>query len=1190
MEGASGAAAASRARGMAPLGLQLPGLGGRGRCDRTLLVQAVDQDRDVYEQCRKLVSHDGYVYDNALGTDASNHVYTAARAGLLHIAGLQPSSDPGSTKEQRDEVLCGSLKDSAGNPVQRAWANATLVLMLLLIREPRPTLPPYGSLGHIGDILEATLCICPPYNNARLSVRDSFGRVRNLGDVDFRRLVGRLETFIKACSRLVTVAHRRPDVGGAHPSATWKEASADDFPLVPALQALGILATPAGLSSLQAEPGFVVCTGCRFRWNFRRNAKCWLRGIGLELAPSKPSPRVGVWADDGGGGSQPALRGGGSGGPPKNGAKGGKGGKGRGGASRGGGGGAASRGGGGGAGGRGGGAFPKAPWSAPPESELEALLACGDPAIAARLQEAVRDARGCVAPAVAPAPKPLEQRLQSATAKRIHLQRQLDEAADALVAAEDHLALCRGWRDEAAVNLAEAKEEENALLRQRAQAAGVVGAQPDGARQLTFNFDAESFENFAELEEEAQATLRRLCDEGLQIMQGAQATFERNCQEHQQRIKRQIEEEVAKKRKRTEEGPAAAVAAGTPVRGAAAPPQPAGQVAPSGGMHAYLAANVEADAGEGLPFTGPLLRQGRRSDDARHGSKFKRGDLMEVELFGNRLVGQLAKAGAVMRAIADEEARLLQGCQARTRLAARFAAEFEVQDTESGLRDLTPYIAAELDGEADPLFAAAAEPAPGTGGFSPPKSQSQGRGQFGKKHDVEVRAAGIAELDALVRQAPRDAEHVALYGDGNVKEIDAELCGGYAEAQASAADGGPHLATAAALAAVAAAGASCSRPSPMRRRPASAESPADALRRVAQRRAQVQPRRREARQGRGAEGQALVATPVPAQRLPAAAQPPPPAAGAGSQAAAPPSAAATRRLAAAAPWEEAAEPRRPRPGLEGARGAHGFADAAAARERGRAATAAAARAGRAGELGLGPLRIQPRGPADAAEGSLCLRSRGLAACVQEAPRPAAGGGEGSWHSPAILVPLAHMAGGACAPAEPGAPAAHVALVVGVDWDPEEILAAAGVRQFMEEAAGNARVNSESVEQRLREAERRLEDNVAAAKRSVYHAASLGLEEAERAKRSLRAALADARSRSESLRQCFKEQGAPSPPRSAAGRAAPDGRGEAGQAEPRTAQAWSARGVEELLCAPDLAAEGWVCLQGPHGQQCWHHRS
>ncbi|CAK0816136.1 unnamed protein product [Prorocentrum cordatum] len=736
----------------------------------------------------------------------------------------------------------------------------------------------------------------------------------------------------------------------------------------------------------KAEPGFVVCTGCRYRWNFRKNAKCWLCGIGLELAPAKPSPRGGVWADGGGGGgSQLAHRGGGGGGPPKDGAKGGKGGKGRGAASRGGGG--------GGAGGRGGGAFPKAPWSTPPESELDALLACGGPAIAARLQEAVRDARGYVAPAVAPAPKPLEQRLQSATAKRINLQRQLDEAADALVAAEDHLAECRGWRDEAAVNLADAKEEENALLRQRAQAAGVVGAQPDGARQLTFNFDAESFDTFAELEEEAQATLRRLCDEGLQIMQGAQATFERNCQEHQQRIKRQIEEEVAKKRKRTEEGPAAAVAPGTPEQGAdmrppllppppppralrqelgpprrqpwraerqarrpasalptrrplrrplhlllalllavarpagstllpgggpdsAAPPAEEAEAAapsrsvvaaaPSGGLHAHLAANEQADAFEEF---------------------FEAAELHLIDQFG------------------ISEGERYQG-RAKARDAARYAAEFEVQAAESGMRDswpisslelvdLTPYMAAEIDGEADYLYTAAAEPAPGTGGFSPPKSQSQGRGEFGMMHDAEVRAAD----------------------DGEV--------------QASAADGGPRLATAAALAAAAAAGASSSRPSPARRRPASAETPAEVLRRVAQRRAQEQPRRREApapapsprlaaaaaagsgpapAEGHGAEEQALEAAPVPAQRQPAAAPPPPPAAGAGSQVAALPSAAAPQRLAAAAPRAEDAEPRRFRPGLEGVLRAHGFADAAAARERGRAARAAASRAGGEGTL------------------------------------------------------------------------------------------------------------------------------------------------------------------------------------------------------------------------------------------------
>ncbi|CAK0808659.1 unnamed protein product, partial [Prorocentrum cordatum] len=524
----------------------------------------------------------------------------------------------------------------------------------------------------------------------------------------------------------------------------------------------------------EAAPGFVVCTGCRYRWNFRKNAKCWQCGIGLELAPSKPSPRGGVWADGGGGGSQLAHRGGGGGGPPKDGANGGKGGKGRGAASRGGGG--------GGAGDRGGGGFPKAPWSALPESELDTLLACGDPAIAARLQEAVRDARGYVAPAVAPAPKPLEQRLQSATAKRINLQRQLDEAADALVAAEDHLAECRGWRDEAAVNLTEAKEEENALLRQRAQAAGVVGAQPDGARQLTFNFDAESFDNSAELEEEAQATLRRLCDEGLQIMQGAQATFERNCQEHQQRIKRQIEEEAAKKRKRTE---------------AAA--------APSGGLHAYLAANEEADAWEGLPFRVPLLRQDRRLDDARHDTKFEAKPLQLAKLIrpaGAKRASFVTLNGSTWSETQVELERIQEffeaaelhlidqfGISEGERAAWPAPVTRRATPPESGMRDswpisslelvdLTPYMAAELDGEADFLHAAAAEPAPGTGGFSPPKSQSQGRGEFGKLHDAEVMGRYGVTFDQAQaeRLLARRADVAALQAQAD-SQSSRQVCG-----------------------------------------------------------------------------------------------------------------------------------------------------------------------------------------------------------------------------------------------------------------------------------------------------------------------------------------------------------------------------------------------------------------------------
>eukprot|EP00959_Pyramimonas_sp_CCMP1952_P338134 7081075-Pyramimonas_sp.AAC.1 len=53
-------------------------------------------------------------------------------------------------------------------------------------------------------------------------------------------------------------------------------------------------------------------------------------------------------------------------------------------------------------------------------------------------------------------------------------------------------------------------------------------------------------------------------------------------------------------------------------------------------------------------------------------------------------------------------------------------------------------LVAELGGEAGFMYAAAAEPGPGTGGFSPPQSQSQGRGEFGKLHDAEegARARG----------------------------------------------------------------------------------------------------------------------------------------------------------------------------------------------------------------------------------------------------------------------------------------------------------------------------------------------------------------------------------------------------------------------------------------------------------------
>ncbi|CAK0838929.1 unnamed protein product, partial [Prorocentrum cordatum] len=101
-----------------------------------------------------------------------------------------------------------------------------------------------------------------------------------------------------------------------------------------------------------------------------------------------------------------------------------------------------------------------------------------------------------------------------------------------------------------------------------------------------------------------------------------------------------------------------------------------------------------------------------------------------------------------------------------------FVSANEAFGVQDDLNQLMADLAAELGGEADSRYAAAAEPGPGTGGFSPPKSQSQGRGEFEKPHDAEVNAAGIAELDALYAAAGGTA---LVHGSG------ARARGGFAQ-------------------------------------------------------------------------------------------------------------------------------------------------------------------------------------------------------------------------------------------------------------------------------------------------------------------------------------------------------------------------------------------------------------------------
>ncbi|CAK0798852.1 unnamed protein product, partial [Prorocentrum cordatum] len=256
-----------------------------------------------------------------------------------------------------------------------------------------------------------------------------------------------------------------------------------------------------------AQPGFVTCTACRFRWKFRKSTHCWACGQSLELKPANPSPRNGVWAGKGAGGAtpkaSPKAKAAVAGGSPK----------------------AKAAAAGGAVDGRRG--FPAAPWSSSGSSELDKLLAISDPTMTDKLPEALAEARDFVPPPPAEAQKTLEQQLQSATDRRINLQRQLDEAAGALVAAGEQLDECRGWRDTVATSLAEAQAEEAQLLRSRAQASGIAQPTPDASKSVTF--DVETLENFSELEEEAQGNPRQMCEGGHRVMLEAQAVFERKC-------------------------------------------------------------------------------------------------------------------------------------------------------------------------------------------------------------------------------------------------------------------------------------------------------------------------------------------------------------------------------------------------------------------------------------------------------------------------------------------------------------------------------------------------------------------------------------------------------------------------------------------------------------------------------------
>ncbi|CAK0808253.1 unnamed protein product [Prorocentrum cordatum] len=103
-----------------------------------------------------------------------------------------PPSAPTQPPDSNTRAMDGQLVDPDRAFISRPWGSSAVVLMLLLSREPRPTVAPCGNPGHIGDILEAVLGLCVPFNKARLPIRDRFGQARHLAELDFRRLRGHI--------------------------------------------------------------------------------------------------------------------------------------------------------------------------------------------------------------------------------------------------------------------------------------------------------------------------------------------------------------------------------------------------------------------------------------------------------------------------------------------------------------------------------------------------------------------------------------------------------------------------------------------------------------------------------------------------------------------------------------------------------------------------------------------------------------------------------------------------------------------------------------------------------------------------------------------------------------------------------------------------------------------------------------
>ncbi|CAK0900436.1 unnamed protein product, partial [Prorocentrum cordatum] len=140
-------------------------------------------------------------------------------------------SEPSNT--QRQETSAIPLRPG---PVQRS--------------ESAPRTHPPAACTQAGDVIEAILGLCAPWQEAHRGSRQDFASTWGLTLEDLADLHGRIEAILPHISKLVAVAHHHPDAQAAGCPQTWSKMDRRDFQLKAPMLVLEKIVPAASLTPL----------------------------------------------------------------------------------------------------------------------------------------------------------------------------------------------------------------------------------------------------------------------------------------------------------------------------------------------------------------------------------------------------------------------------------------------------------------------------------------------------------------------------------------------------------------------------------------------------------------------------------------------------------------------------------------------------------------------------------------------------------------------------------------------------------------------------------------------------------------------------------------------------------------------------------------------------------------------------